>query len=300
MLLNLSLTQLRYFLAVADCLSYTEAARRLNISQPPLSKQVAHLEAELGVQLFRREHRGVSLTPPGAVFAEDVRAFFAQLEGAVLRSRDLSAGGEGCLRLALPQAMVLDGLLNLIRRFTVAHPGIRFQVERHDLKQAREALLTGAADLLMTLGFEQGSLPGCAWRLLAERPGCWIVSRDHPLASREGLDSSDLEGLDLIIHDRELSPGGHEMALRTCRELGFSPRRLREASSFDSALTYVELGYGVMIVGRPLADLNADRFKAFDLPPGCGVGLLLAWKEGNPNPCLGTFLASFPPSCGAS
>jgi len=293
---NLSLTQLRYFLAVAECLSYTEAARRLNVSQPPLSKQVALLEAELGLMLFRREHRGVTLTEAGAAFAEGVKGLFGDLDRSVARAQLLAGGGEGRIRLVLPQAMVLDRIQGWIRSFLDAHPGIQFQVERLDMREGREALLKGEVDLLLTLGFEEGSLPGCTCRELDRRKGCWILSKEHPLAGGALLEATQLEGLDLVIQSREMSPGGYAMAMQTCRAAGFTPRRIQEVSSFDAALTYVELGYGVMVVGRPLADQNADRFKAFDLPEGCDyVGLILCWRPETKNPCLPPFLEGLGP-----
>ena len=290
--MNLSLTQLRYFLAVADCLSYTEAARRLNVSQPPLSKQVALLEAEMGLLLFKRERRGVNLTPAGAAFAEEVRDLFAHLERSVAQAQQLALGAGGQIRLAIPQTMVLDRIQGRIRDFLDAHPGVRFQVERLDMRRAREALLAGDVDLLMTLSFEEGSLPGCTCRLLHQRKGCWIIAKDHPLASRLVLESADLAGLDLVVQAEEISPGGYAMVLRTCRAAGFEPRNIRTASGFDAALTHVELGHGVMIVGRPLADQNADRFQAFDLPAGIDhVGLILCWRPDAGNLALQRFVA---------
>ncbi|WP_005035134.1 LysR family transcriptional regulator [Holophaga foetida] len=291
MSMNLSLTQLRYFLAVADCLSYTEAARRLHISQPPLSKQVALLEAEMGLLLFRREHRGVTLTPAGAAFAAEVRALFAHLERSVAKAQELAQGAGGQIRLVIPEAMVLDPLQGLLRDFMDVHPGIQFQIIRLNLGKAREALLVGAADLLFTLSFEADSLGGCSSRLLGVRQGCWVISRQHPLAAKTVLEPPDFAELDLILVSREVSPGGYAAAVRNCGELGFRPRAVVEVASFDALLTYVELGHGIAIIGLPQAERNTDRFKAFAFPEGKGeVGLMLFWREEAVPPALRLFL----------
>ncbi|MBP1628047.1 MAG: transcriptional regulator AlsR family [Holophagaceae bacterium] len=289
--MNLSLTQLRYFLAVADCLSYTEAARRLHISQPPLSKQVALLEAEMGLLLFKRERRGVTLTPAGAAFAEEVRGLFAQLERSVAKAQGIALGSGDPIRLAIPEAMVLDPLQGLLRDFMDVQPGVQFQIIRLSLGRTREALLTGEVDLLFTLSFEEEALRSCSSRLLGTRQGSWILSRQHPLAAKAVLEPSDFADLDLILVSREITEGGYAIALRNCEELGFRPRGIVEVPSFDAVLTYVELGRGIAIVGRPQAERNADRFKAFEFPEGMGqVGLMLFWREEAVSPALRLFL----------
>nr|WP_320131837.1 LysR substrate-binding domain-containing protein [uncultured Holophaga sp.] len=288
---NLSLAQLRYFLAVADCLSYTEAARRLHISQPPLSKQISLLEAELGFPLFRRGHRGVTLTPAGAALSEEVRGLFQLLEHSVTRVRQLAVGGGCQIRLAIPEAMVLDPLQQAIRHYQESHAGVDFHVSRLPMGQTREALLVSAVDLLFTLSFELSSLPGCESLSLGEREGRWVLARSHPLAAGGRLDLG-CSGLPLVRVREGGSPGGLAWLDRACELEGYHPHEVVEVSSWEALLTQVELGRGVALVGRPLAERNAGRFAAFEPGPLVPrVGLVLVWRRDSANPALPGFLA---------
>ena len=112
--------QLRYFVAVAEELSFSRAARRLHMSQPPLSLQVAAIEQELGTRLLDRTRRRVELTQAGQVFLEQARVSLAQLERTAEMTRRAGQGQAGELRIAftgsVPMLSAFPRLLSDLRR----------------------------------------------------------------------------------------------------------------------------------------------------------------------------------------
>ena len=97
----MELRNLRYFVALAEELSFTKAAQRLHISQPPLSVQIAQLEEEIGVPLFTRTSRSVQLTPAGEVFLNDTRSILDRLSVACDRARSVGSGLAGRIDIGL-------------------------------------------------------------------------------------------------------------------------------------------------------------------------------------------------------
>src|SRR5690606_9594736 len=112
--LIMNINQLKYFVALAEELSFTRAAQRLHISQPPLSKQIALLEEELSVRLFDRSSRHVELTDAGRVYLYEVKAILARLNRAKARARAIEEGMEGAIEIGLSGSHFLGPMPQLI------------------------------------------------------------------------------------------------------------------------------------------------------------------------------------------
>src|SRR5581483_8015971 len=117
----MELRHLRYFLAVAECGHVTRAAQRLHISQPPLSRAIRELEAELGVELFVRQRQRIALTPIGAAVADDARTVVAQADGVIRHARALSSGESGRIRIGYVDGAMQGGVLSAHLRNLRAH-----------------------------------------------------------------------------------------------------------------------------------------------------------------------------------
>lgn len=126
----MELRHLRYFLAVADCGSVAEAARRLHIVQPALSRQIRDLEEELGSELFHRNAKGVQLTVPGERFAVDARRLLGDLETARELFVRLARGQAGALKIGLaPNYSWHPATLKPVRNFKATHPDVTVMLE---------------------------------------------------------------------------------------------------------------------------------------------------------------------------
>ncbi len=120
----MELRHLRYFIAVADELSFSRAAERLRIAQPPLSQQIQALETELGVKLFDRKKRPLQLTLAGQAFVEEARTMLAQLEQAVSKTQRIHQGNLGHLTVSFSSSLANGMLPDILRSFRQHYPEI--------------------------------------------------------------------------------------------------------------------------------------------------------------------------------
>src|SRR3954469_15451673 len=143
----IELRHLRYFVAVAEELHFGRAARRLGITQPPLSLQIQRLEAELGVGLFERTKRRVQLTPAGRTLLEESRNVIAEFSGALDATRRAALGETGSLTVAFAASVMFLSLPKIIRRFREQFPGVRLELPELSTGLQIAALRTGDIDV---------------------------------------------------------------------------------------------------------------------------------------------------------
>ena len=143
----MELRQLRYFVAVAEELHFRRAAARLHISQPPLSTQIAALEAELGVLLLARTRRRVALTPAGAAFLPEARAILAGVDAAATTARAIDAGLEGVLRVSFVGSALLSIVPGIVQRFRAARPLVQIALRERPTSAQLEAVRAGTVDI---------------------------------------------------------------------------------------------------------------------------------------------------------
>lgn len=139
----MELRHLRYFVAVADELSFTRAAARLHIAQPPLSRQISQLEEELGVQLFERSTRSISLTPAGAYLYQQARLIVARVRDVGDSVRRIGKGGRSWFGLGFVPSLLYGFLPELIRRLRETHPRVELGLNELTTAQQVDALKTG-------------------------------------------------------------------------------------------------------------------------------------------------------------
>nr|WP_228556205.1 LysR family transcriptional regulator [Catenulispora pinisilvae] len=187
-MMDLELRSLRYFAAVAEELHFGRAARRLHMTQPPLSRAIRQLEADLGVALFERSPSGVALTPVGVWFYQDARALLDQADR--LRAKAAAAAGAATLTVG----MLSDGsdadASRLVKAFRERHPHVDVQVREADLADPTCGLRSGLVDVALTHGpFDE---TGISVRRLRTDPVGAVLRSDDPLADRKVLRLAEL------------------------------------------------------------------------------------------------------------
>ncbi|MFF7559722.1 LysR family transcriptional regulator [Streptomyces pseudovenezuelae] len=184
----MELRTLRYFVAVAEELHFGRAATRLHMSQPPLSRAIKQLEADVGAPLFVRSPAGVTLTPVGTVLLDEARALLDHADR--VRARVSAAAGVTTITVGILGDGTDPGVSRLAAAYRRRHPGIEIRVRDADLTDPTCGLRTGLVDVALTRApFDETAL---TVRALRSDPVGVVLRADDPLARRDGLRMAEL------------------------------------------------------------------------------------------------------------
>jgi DNA-binding transcriptional LysR family regulator len=284
-----SLDQLRGFVAVAEELHFGRAAERLNMTQPPLSRQIQKLEKAIGVQLFDRDNRGVALTAAGAAFLADARRLLELAEMAPSLARRISAGSAGSVRIGFTAASTFGLLGALLNEISDALPDVDIDLKEMVTKDQTAALISGEIDLgLARPPFDEEQFDS---RLLYREPIMVAVPTGHRLThlTRE-VTAQDLHGEDLIMH----SPTDARYFYDIVISLVSSHRTfVHTVSQILTMIFLVAAGRGVALVPHSATVLGIDGVEyvelgGFEKDP---VELHAIWMRNSRNPALHRVLA---------
>ena len=247
----MELRHLRYFVVLAEELHFGRAARRLSISQPPLSFNIRQLEEDLGAKLLERTSKQVRLTPAGEVFLVESRRILAQAGHARTLAARIASGLGGRLRLGIVASMLYRGLPQQLARFQREHPGIELALRELNSGEQVEALRAGMLDagFLHAPTVPRG-LDGIEY--LTE-PFVCCLPEGHPQARRRHADLAALADEPLVLFAREVSPDYYERIVALCVEAGFRPAQRHEVRHWLTVVALVAAGMGVALVPAALA-----------------------------------------------
>ncbi|RKR91865.1 LysR family transcriptional regulator [Micromonospora pisi] len=240
------LRQLRYFVAVAEELSFTRAATRLIITQQSLSQQINALERILGTKLFARDSRGTRLTETGALFLPEARAVLARADEAVAVVQRAARGEIGQLRLAFLATTANHLLPPVVRAARENLPGLELSTEETAIGPLVEGLFDGRYDLAFT---RPPQVPGLAARTIATEQVCVVVPEGHPLANRTELTLSELAGERWVMTPRSSWEPWHHSFDENFRAAGFTPDIVARDASVQGLLGLVAAGVGITRLG---------------------------------------------------
>ncbi len=252
----IDLKQLRYFLAVAEEKSFSRAAERLHISQPPLSQQIMKLEAELQVKLFARTTRNFELTVGGKALMKEAAAILAQMELAVETVRQIDRGEMGRLRVGVVSTAMWSPIPALLDKFHKSFPRVSWTLHEIGPSAQYEALLARQIDV----GFWRAPpLPpatlakgGLRQDLYFHENVCVAVHAGHALARRAQIDLPELAEqpmLSLVLEKSDFA----RYLLQCCVEAGFTPKVAQEAAEPQTLLAMVGAGLGVALLPETIA-----------------------------------------------
>lgn len=282
----MDLRQLKYFVTVAEELSFVRAARRLHMSQPPLSHQIKALEEELGVELLFRNQREVKLTDAGRVFLREGRELLERSQAVAHRTRQAAAGEDATLRIGMATSALFHVLPELLRRLEARFPRMKIAVTDMNSDEQVRSLAVDRIDL----GFihARNDLRGLKSLPVVIDSFAIAVPASHPLAERPSLGLRDLESDPVVAFSREHAPALFDALIASCRQEGFSPRIAHVARHPASLLQMVSVGLGVSIVPRAYAAQPTAGVVFRALPPMAGrLQIDVIWREGNPAPAVG-------------
>jgi DNA-binding transcriptional LysR family regulator len=240
------LRHLRYFVAVAEELHFGRAARRLGIVQPALSKQIVALERELGVMLFIRTKRDVSITEAGQALYAETREILQRVDHATDTARLTESGAIGSLSIGFIGPAMWNILPSLLREHRSRVPGIHFRLYEMTsgpiIEQVREGILD--AGFIRPFGHDEAVEIKTVW----SEPFAIAVPEDHRLAQLEVVDLANAAGETFVLVSRAQSPGLFDQCLALCQSYGFSPLLIQEGNTGGAMFGMVAAGLGVTVV----------------------------------------------------
>lgn len=286
----MELRHLIYFIAVAEEMHFGRAAKRLNISQPPLSQQIRRLEEEIGVRLFDRTRRSVEITPAGRVFLDEARRIVALSEEAVRRTVRAEKGEIGRLAIGFIGSANYSVLPHVIREFRKRFQNVELSLAEMNTSHQLEALHGGRIQvgfLRPPRGIEG---EGLAVEPVFREPLMAAVPRNHPLKGETSVTWRMLAKESYIMIPRQRGPGFFDHMIALCQREGFSPNIVLEASQFHTVIGLVAAGIGIAVVP---ASMKRSRMEGVVFKPisgGAETVLEMAWPAGNTSSVLRNFL----------
>lgn len=283
----MDLRRLKYFIVLAEELHFTKAARRLNMSQPPLSQQIKLLEEELDAQLLVRTKRAVMLTPAGRVLYELISPWLKELDAIANQVRRISQGEEGELHVTCSFSTAQALLPRVVKAYRRQHPSIAVQVSEMPLNLQVDAIIKGIADIgIMRLPIDQTYLTAMP---LYDEALMVALPIDHPLSGNNMIGLADLKNETFLKASRQ-SAALFESIEGICRRAGFQARVTEVSSNLNTALGFVAVGMGVALVPESMkwAKPEGVVYVALMNSPRSTVGAV--WRRDNEAAAVQLFL----------
>ena len=284
----MELRHLRYFVAVGDALNFGRAALALHIAQPPLSRAIRALEAELGATLFDRGTRGVRLTGAGAALLPEARRLLRDAEAFRDGARQYAAGAAGTLSIGFVSTAAYNVLPRIVPAFRARRPGVRLALREATSDVQPAALASGELDVGFLIPGSRDS--ALAYAPLHREPLVAALPARRRWPVRVSLRS--LAGEAFILFPREVAPELHDAIVALCRKAGFAPRIGQEAIQMQTIVSLVAGGMGVSLVPASLEHMRRDGVVYRPLAErGPRVEIGLAWRAADDSPLTRAFVA---------
>jgi len=290
----MELRQLKQFVAVAQTQSFSRAADRFFMAQPPLSVAIRKLEDEIGVALLERGSRGVKLTPAGHAALAAATKCLDSAADVITAARQAANGESGGLRIGFIGSLTFSLLPRLIQHFSRRFPHIKL-----DLSESTNLGLLSMIDAeTVDVAFvrEPTTHPSnMVFEPISRDVFCVAMPADHPLARKQSLSLQELRDQDFIGYTPSRVGGLNAAVMHLLREAGVSPRVTQEAVQVQTVVGLVRSGLGIALVPSINAEfMPADvEFRPLnDLPESSNIGIALVYRERDTNPVIARFVAS--------
>lgn len=286
-------TQVQHFLELAKCLSFTKAAQNLYIAQPALSRSIAKMEKELGLELFVRNNKNVHLAPAGIVMLKGYLKLKEDHRELLEKATRVAKGESGSLTIGIIECQNTDFYLpQMVEFFRSNYPGIQIEIYYDSFKSLRRKLEAQEADIVITQLFDLNSYKNeeIIYEAFADVPGRCIVSQKHPLAQYQEIDSEMLNGETLIVISKEVSSQGYNEAVNYLKYHDVRIKKIRTAENLNNIMLLVEIGLGFAFWDSN-SKINRDCVKLLSLKDDSNMlSLTAVWKKKNCNTAIPIFM----------
>lgn len=275
----------RMFCVLAEELHFGRAAKRLFISQPPLSHAIRQLEDELQTELFTRTTRSVKLTRTGEFLYRHLKQLEQDTAHIKTAIRHIAEGMTGVVRLGVTPSGVYSNFSHVLRYFGERHPDIVLNVTESRTDIMLDKILRNVLDVAFMR--PMSPLHGLVAKVVYREPLCLATPANHPLAGRSVIQPEDLQGQPLIAYDPVRSPYFHHLTTDWLSAMNVAARPVQE-SILPTTLALVDGGLGLAIVPSAFA-----RFKTFGLTyiplehaENHLAEISVAWREDQADPLI--------------
>jgi DNA-binding transcriptional LysR family regulator len=284
----MDLRHLRYFLAVIEESHFGRAARRVHVSQPPLSRQIKELEDELGVQLLNRTSRRVEPTEAGRAFANECRQILEQVEHAMIVATEAARGSHNRLIVGYTPHTA-DIVTRTAGEFAARHAPNRVFVKALSTTRQLDALRQGQIDVgFLTLPVESR---GLSLAIIRRSRLILAMPENHPLSSRRRIHLRELAKEPLIVIPAHRNPRRHRTVMEMCRNAGFIPRNMHETDDVHVTLELVRRGLGIAIMRATIGRMHSSGVVFRTLQHSPILETAIAYKKGDQRDNVHAFVA---------
>lgn len=281
---------MRYFVAVAEALSFTRGAQKLRLAQPSLTRQIKSLEQEIGVRLINRGQGRISLTPEGQSFLIDAKRVLHLSEEIVESVQHLNRAEVNPLNIGYVANLFYDLLPVTLASFQRSFPNIPINLFDMSCGEQFRALEDGKIDLAFVGLHEPIEERGLRYQRIASYDTVAAVAKNNPLAKKVVIRLKELKPLFFIGMSEESYPGYRRWLTQTCRKVGFSPKVLQDADIERTLIQSVAAGLGVALLPDQVKKLPHASVVFRELDPAVKTESCIAWKANNPSSALKAYV----------
>jgi DNA-binding transcriptional LysR family regulator len=285
----MELRQLRYFATLAEELHFGRAAKRLALTQPPLSQAILNLERELGVRLFERTRRRVALTHAGKALLDEARHTLASAERAVDHVQRAGRGEVGRVAVGFLANTAYTLLPLVLRDFARRFPDVKLDLRELTIPQQLEALRRENIDIgLLRPPVADAEL---ASETILEEPFVLALPAAHPLCKLKRVPLRRLAKQSFVLFPRTAGFVFHDLIMGFCLRAGFTPRVAQEVNQTHAVVGLVSAGIGVALVpasAQKIGLAGVSYRPLREATPLAKVGV--AWRRADTSPVVAAFL----------
>ena len=283
--------KLRYFIALAECSSFTEAAAQLGISQSAVSQQMAELERLIEAPLFIRSNRQCQLTHVGKVLLKEAFFLVAKSDEAFKKVHLAVKGITGQLRIGYWGGIEKTFLPQAIYDFRSVNPEVHFSLHQYNCEELNKALMREDIDIGFSTSYGFDHFPELAAKTLFTDSMCIVIHRSHRLASESYINIADLANEQIVTFHPQADYLSHDHTLQLCVENGFMPQNPLLCQDLATILLTIESGLGVAILPGSIREAAGRGLRMIEAGPHTQhLEIMVAWKNNNFNPSIPAFV----------